>query len=414
MIVRLRSRDGLERVEVGDNETVGRLKQIIKQQLSLQQDKIFISQDRNILISKTPQSFTDLSMDSAQLSMCGIEHGSQVFLWYPGKREVPPTVKKTSLDTRPFGQHMTVEDMVARQVRIERQDEPHCASVSFDRGSAYSFQAYVHQTLAFSIKRAGIMYGYVDDENNVMVEVVIEPPQEGSSDTVIIERDSQEEKIADFLAEKFGLKKVGFIFSQSTKEREYIMSTEELQQMAAWQDELGETCVTVVVLLDTSEEGAGNVHFEAFQCSDLAVRLNKEGWIQPQQGVEHQGITKIRNPQFPDDKSPAIMTGKDVGEVDNDWFLVAVKIRDHEGMFRTDFPIENRLVIQSKADFKGALKSNGTTIPLHLRLADFHLLLWLAKQRNLDLSDFASICDSVRNKQPVMEGYSVIIESLAE
>eukprot|EP01024_Parvocaulis_polyphysoides_P046480 TRINITY_DN4377_c0_g1_i2.p1 TRINITY_DN4377_c0_g1~~TRINITY_DN4377_c0_g1_i2.p1 ORF type:complete len:415 (+),score=71.98 TRINITY_DN4377_c0_g1_i2:901-2145(+) len=414
MIVRLRSRDGLERVEVGDNETVGKLKQLIKQQLKLEQDQIYISKDRNLLIANSPQAFTDLNNDQQPLKSCQVEHGSQVYLWYPGERQVPSTIKKTVLDSRPFGQHMTVEDMVSRQVRIERQDEPHCASVSFDRGSAYSFQAYVHQTLAFSIKRAGIMYGYVDEENNVMVEVIIEPPQEGSADTVLIERDSQEEKMADFLAEKFGLKKVGFIFSQSTKERDYIMSSEELIQMAAWQDELGETCVTVVVLLDMSEEGAGNVHFEAFQCSDQAVRLYKTGWFKSDE--EPKGVIKLRNPLYPQDLTPAINIGKDVGEVDNDWFLVAVKIRDHEGAFKSDFPIENRLVMQSKADFKGAIKQNGNSIkkPLHERLADFHLLLWLAKQRNLDLSDFASICDSIHAKEPITEGYSLIIESLAD
>eukprot|EP01026_Neomeris_dumetosa_P068292 TRINITY_DN6685_c0_g2_i1.p1 TRINITY_DN6685_c0_g2~~TRINITY_DN6685_c0_g2_i1.p1 ORF type:complete len:342 (-),score=54.53 TRINITY_DN6685_c0_g2_i1:298-1323(-) len=327
MIVRLRSRDGLERVQVDDRETVGKLKQIIREQLNLDHEKIYISQDRNILISHSPESFTDLIQDFAPLQNCGVAHGSQVFLWYPGARDVAPVTKKSEFEKRPFGQHMTVEDMVARQVRIERQDEPHCASVSFDRGAAYSFQAYVHQTLAFSIKRAGIMYGYIDDEKNVMIEVVIEPPQEGSADTVVVERESSEEKISDFLAEKFGLRKVGFIFSQSTKERDYIMSGEELTQMAAWQEELGETCVTVVVLLDTSEEGAGNVHFEAFQCSDQAVRLHKNKWFVPEE--EPSGLSRLRNPEHPEDKSPAIVTGKDVGEVDNDWFLVAVKIRDH-------------------------------------------------------------------------------------
>lgn len=60
------------------------------------------------------------------------------------------------------------------------------------------------------------------------------------------------------------MEKVGWIFTQSSKERDYIMNSEEICQMAAWQDEAGEHCVTGVVSLAMTEEGS-DVHFEAFQ-----------------------------------------------------------------------------------------------------------------------------------------------------
>lgn len=60
------------------------------------------------------------------------------------------------------------------------------------------------------------------------------------------------------------MEKVGWIFTQSSKERDYIMNSEEICQMAAWQDEIGEHCVTGVVSLAMTEEGS-DVHFEAFQ-----------------------------------------------------------------------------------------------------------------------------------------------------
>lgn len=65
------------------------------------------------------------------------------------------------------------------------------------------------------------------------------------------------------------LEKVGWIFTQSSKERDYIMNTEEICQMAAWQHELGEPCVTGVVSLSVSDEGS-DVHFEAFQVGHAA------------------------------------------------------------------------------------------------------------------------------------------------
>ena len=54
---------------------------------------------------------------------------------------------------------MSVDEMIARQMRIERQEAAHCASVSFERHAANAFQSYVRDALAFSIKRGGILYG---------------------------------------------------------------------------------------------------------------------------------------------------------------------------------------------------------------------------------------------------------------
>lgn len=48
------------------------------------------------------------------------------------------------------------------------------------------------------------------------------------------------------------------------------------------------------------------------------------------------------------------------------------------------------------------------------RLADFHLLLWLGTSSGLDLDgDVTQIVESVRAGAPVMEGYTMLIESLA-
>ena len=58
------------------------------------------------------------------------------------------------------GPSMNVGAMIAAQTRIERQDTPHCATVSFDRHAANAFQSYVHAALAFSVKvRAAVFPG---------------------------------------------------------------------------------------------------------------------------------------------------------------------------------------------------------------------------------------------------------------
>ena len=40
------------------------------------------------------------------------------------------------------------------------------------------------------------------------------------------------------------------------------------------------------------------------------------------------------------------MAVKDLGEVDNDYFLIPVGIRDHESGLASSFPVENRLLPQ--------------------------------------------------------------------
>ena len=52
--------------------------------------------------------------------------------------------------------------------------------------------------------------------------------------------------------------------------------------------------------------------------------------------------------QDPKKPKPAIVAGKDMGEVDVDYFLMPVNIRDHEGPLKCSFPVENRLLPQGK------------------------------------------------------------------
>lgn len=64
---------------------------------------------------------------------------------------------------------------------------------------------------------------------------------------------------------------MGWIFTQSAAERDYIMNSEEVQQMASVQGELGETAVTGVVSV-ASDDGESEIQFEvpARSCSSCA------------------------------------------------------------------------------------------------------------------------------------------------
>ena len=114
------------------------------------------------------------------------------------------------------GGKMTVETMIARQTRIERQETPHCASVSFDAHAANAFQAYVNGTLGFNQMRFGWMFGSVDESGAVMVHAVYEPEQEGSEDSFEVAEGTPEEASAAAIAERLGMTLVGAVFNITT------------------------------------------------------------------------------------------------------------------------------------------------------------------------------------------------------
>mmetsp|Transcript_30694 Transcript_30694/g.55886 ORF Transcript_30694/g.55886 Transcript_30694/m.55886 type:complete len:491 (-) Transcript_30694:686-2158(-) len=488
MIIRLRSRDGLERVEVSDDSTVEDLRDSIHSQLGVPLDEMHLSQDAKLLTSRDPSTFIDLSNLSADLKSLKLAHGSMVYLWYLGTRDVPSaTPKRNALATRPFGAKLTLNDVMARQTKIERQVKPTVEAVSFDSEAAGQFQLYLQSVTKFRVKRGGILYGTYDEENStVNVEFIYEPPQSASPTRLNLEPNPKEGQEVDFLAQLLGLRKVGLIFSYASgQSQEWIADTHELLLMAKVQSEVGPFGVTATVAWveePPSEEGGKPncyVHFEAFQCSKQCVDLFNKGWLRPRRRgesakdeegsgrisggsdeskgngsssqvgsssnsskindsnnntnssngngnnsassnssnskddqMDSDGITRLVNPEDPKNPTPAMLNSKDVGEVDNDFFLCPIAIRNHKGLLISSFPVENRLTSQSKSDLRDHLRRQGKK-PYVERISDLHLLLWLSKQATLDANDMALLCDAVRYGRTVLEGYRAIIDSIA-
>ena len=135
------------------------------------------------------------------------------------------------------------------------------------------------------------------------------------------------------------------------------------------------------------------------------VALFNDGWFHDEP-CSDKGMTRMRKPLIVNDG-----VSKDVTEVDNDRFLVPVKILDHEGPLATSFPVENRLhPIQTSEDLGDALRK--TTNTYAKRLLDFHLLLFLSK--HLDATDLNMVATQANSDNgEVQEGHKIIIDSLA-
>ncbi|XP_024373871.1 NPL4-like protein 2 isoform X1 [Physcomitrium patens] len=406
MLIRLRSRDGLERVTLANNATVGDLQAAIAENLNVPVSSQLLSRNQALLLSKDPvngKEFADMQDSGATLSSLGIAHGSLLYLFYSGNRVVKgPQVTPFGA----FGRKMTVEDLIARQIRIERQEKSHCSALSFDREAANAFQLYVHESLAFSIKRGGIMYGSVNEAGEIKVDVIYEPPQQGSEEGLLLMRDMDEEKRADVIAAGLGLRKVGFIFTQTITQNQggYTLSNAEIRQTAEFHAESDfEQWATAIVKLEVNEDGGADVHFEAFQLSDQCVKLFKDGLFEENVPDLDPKLTRM--------KKEVIVLQKDTFDVDNDFFLVPVKILDHEGPMTTTFPIENRAPLATLQALKTHLERHRNK-PYVKRIADFHLLLLLSNFLDIN-TDVPQLTEAIRTEGPVPEGYQLIIESMA-
>ncbi|MEW5310151.1 MAG: hypothetical protein WDW38_001977 [Sanguina aurantia] len=236
MIIRLRSRDGLERIELPEGSTLQALKQAIHAKLNIALEGLYLSRQAQLLTVQDPKGFTDMVGDAQPLSALGVSHGDMVFMLVGEERQVEPAYKKGLFEARQFGQHITVQDVIALQVRVERQEKPKVESVSFDRNTANVFQAYMQGAFKFGIKRGGLLYGNTDEAGNVAVDFIYEPPQEGTPETLKLHRGGEEEAMVEYLAGLLGYRKVGWLFAQSTKKAaDYILNTDEVLQMAQMQ-----------------------------------------------------------------------------------------------------------------------------------------------------------------------------------
>ncbi|KAK7845114.1 NPL4-like protein 2 [Quercus suber] len=407
--LRVRSRDGLERVSIENPQiTVSQLKTLIQSQLQIPIQNQTLSTNQNLLLSKTPAdllNFTDMANPNATLSSLNLAHGSIVFLAYDGERNV--SGPRNFNPAGSFGRKMTMDDLIAKQVRVTRQENPHCELVSFDRDSAHAFQHYVNETLAFGVKRCGFMYGTVSETGKVEVDFIYEPPQQGTEENLAILRDPDEEKLVEAIGIGLGMRKVGFIFTQtiSQDKKDYTMSNKEILQAAEFHAESGlKEWVTAIVKLEVNEDGGADVHFEAFQMSDNCVKLFKDGLFETE-------IAEDDDPKLSKMKKDVVVGVKDTREVDNDFFLVVVKIFDHQGPLSSSFPIENRITHVTLKALKNHLDRT-KSLPFVKRISDFHLLLLLA--RFLDLNaDVPALAECVQRQTAVPEGYQLLIESLA-
>ena len=102
MIVRVRTRDGTERVNVPSSSiTVAELKAILETELKVPRDDQTLSTSLALLTSKDPSAFVDMADEGAKIADVGLaENGSVVHVLYSVDRTPTPTMAAVHNDAR--------------------------------------------------------------------------------------------------------------------------------------------------------------------------------------------------------------------------------------------------------------------------------------------------------------------------
>ena len=441
MILRIRTKAGTWRLEVeGPQTTIQAVKQLIEQQKNVQAAQQTLSKD--------PKGDKPLD-DAATLQQCRLgDNGSMVHLIVGEAVALPPPPQKedrgikgaarvkigadgkitateyddycSSKGFRPgqaalgdIKKAWTLTDFLEMDdqfnFKIKRQEKAFCHGVSLDSNACVSFQAYVQQ-LGWRRQRVGYLYGSFDDEKNVTVEAIYEPPQEASERGFELLEDDRAEDVAA-LAALLGLQRVGWIVACPPREEGFILSGEEVITAALEQLEAADGVnETPFVTVRVSVAETGEASFEAYQVSKQCMAMVAEGALAP----DEDNLTSV----LVHETYTAIVEGKRAEAVDTPFFLCNVPVKQHQSScYASKFPKENRLVPQTRDDLKELLKaSRSATGNFVDALADFGVLLFLMSFPDIfDRQGFVpAVCASVVDRSvPLDEGYGLILASFS-
>ncbi|KFG51958.1 NPL4 family protein, partial [Toxoplasma gondii VAND] len=295
-----------------------------------------------------------------------------------------------------------------------------------------NFVRFWQEDLQMLQQRFGYMFGYyVEDPHypdgiRAVCEAIYEPPQENTLTSLNVKKDDEEVKVAEKIADRLGLELIGCIFTHAP--REELLTSHEVVDLAKTQLSRQVSThftgypvskfVCCTVSLDKSTRD-GEAVPNAFMVSDMGVALVRDGVVSETQPDDTH--IQLRSPEKGELLPQVLESGRETTRFDASWFIVRVnesapkKVRSF--FCSSSFPRANRLVAQTPKDITDHLTRVAALAgpsPVAKkenwrRFADFHLLLYVAKLFDLDTA--FSICDCVRNRQPVDEGLEDTLKS---
>jgi len=296
-LLRIRTKDGTERLQVDNGATLAVVKATIEQALGvpLAQQALFRAEQTGPVARKGSQFAP--SDDGQPLGSLGIMNGDMLFLDYQIARENqaqyvekdPFSTLVKEGDLRKQGQSQwTLTNFLdyksTKEFVLGSTPEPHAKFVQVDQRATHTFMNYMIST-GFMCKRIGYLYGRwvtdeVSGERGVQVHAIFEPAQDSTSDEIVIKEDAEADARLAALCNMLSLKRVGVIIGHPA--REYVFSVNELilasklhAQAVEADPEEGKHFVAMKArpVLQTEDDIEGVATVEAYQMTDQCVEL---------------------------------------------------------------------------------------------------------------------------------------------
>jgi len=120
MILRLRSRDGMELVAIDTYATIGQLKEAIAIQIGIPIHEQYLSTNRDALLFEKRDDFCFFINDEKmRIRSLNISHGDVVYLYYQGEeRKVSKTYKKLEFNA----QNQMIESLTKLSMKRRREE----------------------------------------------------------------------------------------------------------------------------------------------------------------------------------------------------------------------------------------------------------------------------------------------------
>lgn len=293
-----------------------------------------------------------------------------------------------------------VRCMVASYIRIDREKgTSKCSAVQADERALAVFQYNLRTNLAFSVQRIGILYGQIREDKSVSFDLIYEPPQENSAESVILLPNKQEQRYVDIITSALGYQKVGCIFGQTSQDwedPEFVFTAQQLLTVAEIHKDVPKEHPFVILSIGVRD---GATAVEGFELTDQFYDLYERRYFLPP-----------KDELFFQFKEPLWIEAKEEKEAEVEFFIVSTALQKHQGKLRCEFPVENRHTLQTN-DFVKLLLEREPGKPLVQLVSDFHLLLFLGP--SFGESDISALCEHVKSQTTLLEGHEFLLKTIA-
>ena len=244
LLLRIRTKDGTERLTLDARATLDDLQQQIEIKLGVPSEQQRLSRSEQAgPVPKKGAAF-DAADARKPLASLGVAPGDLVFLDYQLERENTAQCEAYAKD--PFinlvkegelrkqgSSQWTLSNFLdyrsTKEFKLEAPPEPHAKFVQVDPAASQALVNFMLLT-GFQCKRVGHLYGrWVDDDEGhpgVQVHAIYEPKQDCTADEIVVVEDAEGDERISKVAAMLGLSRVGVIIAHPA--RTYAFSVNEV------------------------------------------------------------------------------------------------------------------------------------------------------------------------------------------